>query len=214
VAQVVSVVTNFNAPRYAQQVGAFDAAVKAADEFINRHCNGLSTWDQSVAGLSLGCFAFGMPEQTLIVGGETISAGRGGIWLRDAVPERPERLQACFARVGRVRALSVTPPADAAPGVVARHFVELLGWEMGTRADTSAPVYGLRWHLYEVRGKKVEVVASDMCDETDHWPEPGLIQKFDGRFSLEMIRSGHIRWHMDGAPPKRGWIMLPDERSR
>jgi hypothetical protein len=85
---------------------------------------------------------------------------------------------------------------------------------MGAPPGTSAPIYVLRWQLYEVRGKKVEVVAGEMFDETDHWPEPGLIQKFDERFSLEMIRSGHIRWRLDGAPPKRGWIMLPDERSR
>jgi hypothetical protein len=214
VAQVVSIVTNVNAPRYAQHIGAFDAAIKAADEFINKHCNGLSSWDRMVTGVSLGCFAFGMSEQTLIVGGEAISAGRGGIWLRDALPERPEQLQGCFARVGRVRAVNIAPPTDAAPGVVARHFVELLGWGMGARPGTSAPIYVLRWQLYEVRGKKVEVVAGEMFDETDHWPEPGLIQKFDERFSLEMIRSGHIRWRLNGAPPKRGWIMLPDERSR
>jgi hypothetical protein len=216
VAQVVSIVTNFNAPRYAQQIGAFDAALKAADEFISKHCDGLSNWDRMVTGVSLGCFAFGMPEQTLMLGEEAISVGRGGIWRRDAMPERPEQLQGCFARVARVRALNIAPPPNAAPGVAARHFVELLGWGMRARPDTSAPSYFLRWQLYELAGKKVELIVSEefLHRQTNDWPGPALTQDFDQRFSMDMIRSGQIRWRLDGAPPKRGVIMLREEKGQ
>ena len=215
-AQVVAMSTSFNAPRYAQTPGAYDLAVKEANEFINMHCGGLSSWDQMAANVSIGCFAFGMPEETLMLGREAISVGHGGIWPRDALPERPEQLQSCFARVGRVRALNIAPPPDAAPRVAARHFVELVGWGMRVRPDTPAPSYVLRWQLYELGEKKVELVVNEdfLDDQTNDWPELARIEKFDQRVNIEMIRSGHIRWRLDGAPPKRGVIMLREEKGR
>jgi hypothetical protein len=213
-AQVVFMATQFGAPKYAQNTTAYDAAVKEADGFINKHCDGLSSWDRMTASVSIGCFAFGMPEKVLALGPEAVSVGRGGIWLRDALPERPQQLMNCLERIARVRAVTIEPPSDAASGVAARHFVELLGWTGGQGVGEAAPRYGLQWQLYELRGKKFEVAAMELVDETDHWPEPGLTEKFDDRLTLEMIRSGNVRWRLAGAPPKRGWIMLPEEKSR
>jgi hypothetical protein len=213
-AQVVSMATSFSAPRYAQNIEAYDAAVKEADSFSNKHCDGLSTWDRMAASISMGCFAFGMPEEMLTLGTEAVSVGRGGIWLRDALPERPEQLMNCLMRIARVRAVTVEPPSEAAPGVAARHFVELLGWAGGQRPGGEAARYALQWQLYELRGKKIEFAAHDVLDETLEWPPPGPPGKFDERFRMEMIRSGHVRWRLEGTPPKRGWIRLPEEESR
>ena len=120
----------------------------------------------------------------------------------------------CLLRIARVRAVTIEPPSDAPPGVVARDFVELLGWAGGQRPGGEAARYGLRWQLYERRGKKIEFATHEVLDETIEWPPPGPPEKFDERFSMEMIRSGHVRWQMEGTPPKRGWIMLPEEKSR
>ena len=67
--------------------------------------------------------------------------------------------------------------------------------------------------MFELRGQKVESVAIEHLYSVDRWP-PALPPDFDERFLLEMIRSGHIRWRLEGAPPKRGWIMLPEGESR
>jgi hypothetical protein len=37
-------------------------------------------------------------------------------------------------------------------------------------------------------------------------------QNLDARLSIEMIRSGHVHWKLDGKPPKRGWVMLPEQK--
>jgi hypothetical protein len=121
-AQVVSMATNFGAPRYAQNITAYDAAMKEADGFSRKHCDGLSHWDRMAASVSIGCFAFGMPEEVLTLGSEAVSVGRGGIWLRDGLPERPENLMNCLELIARARAVTIEPPADAAPGVGPRSF--------------------------------------------------------------------------------------------
>jgi hypothetical protein len=213
-AQVVSMATRFGAPRYAQNIGAYDAAVKEADGFANKHCDGLSSWDRMTASVSIGCFAFGMPEQFLMLGTEAVSVGRGGIWLRDARPERPEQLMNCPMSIGRVRAVTIEPPADAAPGVGARYFVELVGWLGGQRPGASLPRYALQWQMYELRERKFQPLTLELFDETDSWPQPALPQNFDRRLTIEMIRSGHVRWRMEGTPPRRGWLMLPEGGTR
>ena len=93
-------------------------------------------------------------------------------------------------------------------------FVELLGWVGGQGLGGSAPRYGLQWQLYELRGKKFEITAIEEFGQSDSWPKPALPQNLDARLTLEMIRSGNVRWRLDGTPPKRGWIMMPEEKSR
>ena len=210
-AQVFAEVTQFGAHRFGENIARYQASIKEAHGLINKHCDGLNSWDRMAASVSIGCFAFGMPEQLLTLGTEAVSVGRGGIWLRDALPGRPEQLMNCLMRIARVRAVTIEPPPDSPPAVLARHFVELLGWT-GGRPAGSAARYGLDWQLYELRGKKIELATREFLDETIGWPRPGPPEKFDERFSMEMIRSGHVRWRMDGTPAKRGWIMLPEER--
>jgi hypothetical protein len=66
------------------------------------------------------------------------------------------------------------------------------------------------WHDSRSTG----LVAMEHLLSVATWPRAALPPDFEGRFSVEMIRSGHIRWRLDGAPPKRGWIMLPEGDSR
>jgi hypothetical protein len=63
-------------------------------------------------------------------------------------------------------------------------------------------------------GKKIEPLTFEFVEQMDRWPVPALPQDFDERLTIEMIRSGHVRWRMNGAPPTRGWIMLPEEKVR
>jgi hypothetical protein len=49
---------------------------------------------------------------------------------------------------------------------------------------------------------------------TTELPDPTVPADFDTRLAVEMIRSGHIRWRLDGRPPKRGWMMLDPENGR
>jgi hypothetical protein len=120
----------------------------------------------------------------------------------------------CSQLVARIESRTITPPLDAAPGVVARPFVELLGWQAMQMAGDPATRYVLSWTMFELRGKTLEPVAIEHLLSVATWPRAALPPDFEARFSVEMIRSGHIRWRLDGAPPKRGWIMLPEAESR
>jgi hypothetical protein len=90
--------------------------------------------------------------------------------------------------------------------------VELIAWHVGLKREPdSTPEYSLQWHVYELRGGAIEFVTREVLD-TSRWPAATLAPDFDTRFHVEMIRSGHVRWRMDGAPPKHGWIMLPNAK--
>ena len=63
--------------------------------------------------------------------------------------------------------------------------------------------------------KKELVPASDATLSLRSAPPViGAPVDVDARLHVEMIRSGHIRWRLDGTPPKRGWIMMPEGESR
>jgi hypothetical protein len=214
-AQAVNVAANFVAPnRYAANIAAYDASLKEADAFAHKHCDRLTTRERVVASYSLGCFAFGMPEDVLAFGSQAVRVGRGGISFADAADKPPEPLTNCPQLIARVRPLTITPPSDVAPGVAARRFVEVLGWLYGQDPHDSTPVYVLQWELYEVRDKKIDQVASAELDVAHKWPAPALPRDLDARLTLEMIRSGHVHWKLEGAPPKSGWITLPEEQAR
>jgi hypothetical protein len=76
--------------------------------------------------------------------------------------------------------------------------------------DATTYRYVLSWQLFELRGKKLELAALVGLDVSDAWPAPALPPDFDKRLTLEMIRTGHVHWKIDGGPPKRGWVMLPE----
>lgn len=196
---------------HVSNIVAYEASLKESEQFVREHCDYLPEQDRLSASLSIGCFAFGMPEQALTIGRQTVLVGRGGIRLADTPPEN---LMGCPQLVARVRPLTIAPPPDAAPGVSARHFVDLLVWRGGVNPLDSSRTYTLVWQMYELRAGKIGIAGEEELYSIATWPQSGLPPAFDARFSVEMIRSGHVRWRIEGAPPKRGWFMLPDEGSR
>jgi hypothetical protein len=199
-------------PPAADTLEAYQAAEKERLRFVQDHCGRLSAEQRRAASLSMGCFAFGMPEQEMSLGARTVHVGRLGIRL-EGDDTTPDGLPDCPWIVARVSVRAIEPPADAAPGVRARHLLEMFSWH-GGRSPDGAIRYGLRWIVQEVVGTKLELVAMADLAEAAVWPNPPLPSGFDGRLTVEMIRSGHVRWRLDGQPPKRGWIMLPEERGR
>ena len=206
-AQMAGIATMMTAPnRYGADIPAYDAAVKHSEEFTRTHCEPLMPDDRLTAGRSMGCFAFGMPEETAIVAGRSVRIGRRGISVADS-NEEPWELYGCPQLVARVRTTSLAPPEDAAPGVAARHFIEVFSWSVGTK-DASR-VYVLRWDLFEVADKRLHLfAASDALVTRSSWPGRGLPTEVENGLTLEMIRSGHVRWKLACAPPKRGWLMV------
>jgi hypothetical protein len=191
---------------------AYDKRVEEATAFLSMHCDSLSEWDQ-IAGTNF-CFAFGMPETILTVGSDAVRVGRGGVHLADATPERPDQIVGCPMLIARVRPLTITPPSDAAPGVVARHFVDLLFWRPFFKPG-DRPRFVLQWEMFEVQRHKIETVTmEEQLESIDGWPVEPMPKDFDAKLSLQMIRSGNIQWKLEGAPPRRGWIMLPETESR
>lgn len=188
------------------------ARMDASDAFLHRHCDPLAHDDRVTADLAVGCFAFGLPEETIAFGGQTVRIGRRGISIADS-DEQPWELMNCPQLVARVRTTSLVPPPDAAPGVKPRHFIETFMWGTGTK--DGVPFYSLNWNVYEVRDKRILffMVAQDLVTRSA-WPGRGLPTEIEKGLTLEMIRSGHVRWKADGAPPKRGWIMLGGEVTR
>ena len=78
-------------------------------------------WHPTTARLrkrAIGCFAFGMPEETIALGGQTVRIGRGA--FRSPTPmNSPRELMGRPKLVARVRTTSLVPPSDAAPGSAA-----------------------------------------------------------------------------------------------
>jgi len=191
---------------------AYGQRVEEANTFLAKHCDHLSEWDRIVA--SNWCFAFGMPETVLTIGSDAVRVGRGGVHVADAMPERPDQIVGCPMLIARLRPLTIPPPADAAPGVMARHFVDLLFWRPFFKPGDS-PRFVLQSEMFEVQQHTIKMVLmQEQLDTIDGWPVPSMPKDFDAKLSVQMIRSGNIQWTLDGAPPKRGWIMLREEGSQ
>ena len=195
-----------------EDIFAYKARLDQSQLFMRKHCEPLTSEERDAAGRSMGCFAFGMPEATLALGSRSVRVGRAGIRLAGTADERGDGLVNCPLLVARVRTVTTPAPPDAAPGIKGRYFVELLAWYGGRDPRTSTLTYELQWQMYERRGERLDAVAMEPIETASTWPSPPLPLDFDARFTLEMIRSGHVRWRLDGAPPKRGWIMLPEEK--
>jgi hypothetical protein len=195
-----------------EDVRSGKARLDASEAFVHRHCDPLPHDDRVTADNAVGCFAFGMREETFAFGGQTVRIGRRGISIVGTDAE-PWELMGCPQRVARLRTMSIAPPPDAAPDVKPRHFIEIFMWVPGNR--DGAQVYSLEWNVYEVRDSRILffVVAQDVATRPD-WPEVGLPAEIEKGLTLEMIPSGHVRWKLEGQPPKRGWIMLGGEVTR
>ena len=192
---------------------AYKATIEESERFARAHCDGLTQRQLHAAGEAMGCPAFGMREAKLTIGEQTIVVDRSGFRLNE-VDETPASGSRCLQLVARVASRTIEPPADAAPGVLARTFVELLGWQAMSMAGDPSSRYVLSWMMFEVRGRKLETVATEHLLSVPAWPSAALPPDFDARFSVEMIRSGHVRWRFAGAPPMRGWIMRREGDSR
>lgn len=210
-AQVAHAATMLAAPKYAQDVLGYQAAMKDGEEFVRQHCEPLTYDERVAASTSMGCFAFGMPEEVLMVGDRAVRIGRRGFRAEGAPDPGHAPNFGCAQLIARVRPLIVTPPFDQAPGVKPRHFIEMLSWALGGDPQTGPVAYVLQWHVFEVYGAGVGQVAFEQLHSVDSWPDPALPPRIDRAIEFEMIRSGHVRWRLDGRPPKRGWITLPEE---
>jgi hypothetical protein len=210
-AQAARMGTEYAVHEYVGRADKYDALTKEADEFVLRHCAGLSAADRLAATNSMTCFAFGMPEDVLTLGSDVVRVGRGGIRLdgADADQHGTAMLDVCLQRVLRVRAVTIASPPDAAPGVRPRDFVEIIGWLLDPTPENSGLRYVLQWRLYELSGKWGGVVAHLRIDATNDWRQTTMPADFDERLTMDMIRSGHVRWRLDGLSD---WVMLPDER--
>lgn len=208
-AEVAFGITQNSPPSSLEDVAAREARIKKADAFLQQQCDRLSDADRKTANF---CFAFGMPDEVVTVGPTAVRVSRTGIRVVDGGGELP--LMNCPILIARVRPLTVGPPPDAAPGVHARHFLELLFWQAGGKDGSNALAFPLQWVLYEVRDKAIQLATLEDLDVVDSWPSPPVPKNFDGRLTIEMIRSGHVHWKFAAAPPKSGWIMLPAEKGQ
>lgn len=213
-ARFASIAAQMVQPRYVHSIAEFEAYEHGARVFVEEHCDGLSERDRVVATLSIGCLALGMPDQDFALGDETVIVSREGVRLAGNTDAAPGVLVPCPQLVARVRALTIEPPSDAAPGVVARHFIEMLFWSGGHTPQSGQARYDFTVGLFELRGRSVAIIAQERLHTSDRWPVPALPPDIDRRFTMEMIRSGHVRWRFAGTPPKRGWILLPGESVR
>ena len=196
--------------QFRADVSKYLASLQEAEQFKTEYCAGLSR-DELLAA-SPGCLALGMPETVLVVGSHSVRVGRRGIRLADASEGDVGFVNLCPVLVARVRATSVPPPPNAAPGVEARHFIELFSWTAGRPANEGSMRYVCIWQAYEVHGNGVGWVAQEELLTATSWPEPADPADLGTMTSMEMVRSGHVRWRIRGAPLKRGWIMLPEDR--
>jgi hypothetical protein len=216
-AQVARMAAEMSAHQFADAVLAYERLMTESDRFAREHCGLLTHDEQLTAGRALGCFAFGMPEQELVVAGQTVRVGRHGVSIvsPDSSVASSMDLLGCPMAVAGVRVTSLEPPPDAAPGVTARHFVEMFAWHRNLQERGHQPPYTLVWTAHEVRRRAVlPAVLFEVLGAAERWPGPGLPGDLDARLRLQMIRSGHVRWWIAGDPPRRGWMMLPEEPAR
>ena len=109
---------------------------------------------------------------------------------------------------------TIGPPEDAAPGVGARHFIELFSWHAGQDPEYHTPAYVLQWQPYEVSDAGIGFGGIAEVTTVSSWPGLGLPVDVGSGPVMEMIRSGHVRWRIDGNPPRRGWLMRSEARTR
>jgi hypothetical protein len=197
----------------AAEMLAYKASLDESEQFVRAHCDTLTDRQQMAAAVSMSCFAFGLVDDVVVLGEHTLSfdrAGSGG--SESAIQVSLQELE-CPGVILRLRARTIGPPPDAAPGVAARELLELIDWQ-GPQTIEGQLQYSLTRHFFELRGNELVPVAA-VLHSLASWPTLGaLAPDLEATFRVEMIRSGHIRWRLDGAPPKRGWIMLPEGDSR
>ena len=196
------------ASKFAFDVAGFERLTAEADRFVDRQCSALSHEDLLLASQSIGCFGFGLPTTAVPVGPYRLEVTHRGLTV-EGTATQPVQAIPCAALFAAVRPHVVVPPADALPGVGPRYLAEILTWHLDTRPER--PRYGLQWHLVEVTRSAVGFAATELLGGAPGWPQPALPPEYDVSVSFKMIRTGHIRWRIDGDPPRRG-VLLREER--
>jgi hypothetical protein len=197
----------------AYDVQTYLAVTRRMEKQREEHCGPLSNEERLTASRSISCFAFGLQDQTFEIGGQRIHVGKGGVGI-EGRDQSGAASPICAHQVAHVRTTTIAPPANAAPGVTARYFVELFWWgRLGQRRPGERP---LEWQIYEVLGNALVPLdlVSDLYASQDEWARPGLPPEVESGLTLEMVRSGHVLWRLAGSPPRRGWFLLPDETEK
>ena len=199
------------APRLANDLYRHTKLQQEADRFRDELCGGLSAGELVAAGNSIGCYKFGVSPQVIAVGQRSVRVDREGIGLTDGggTPFQWD----CAQAVAGLRVFEVTPPRDALAGVTTRHYIESLTWHVGRRPDGTR-VTELHWTLLEVGPRELGQAAHERLPWSGDWP--GLEQASDlaPALSMQMIRTGHVRWRIEGTPPLRGWILRSEKKER
>jgi hypothetical protein len=185
---------------------AYKAVLDESEQFVRAHCEALTERQQLAASVSLSCLAFGLRDEVVVLGQQTLFIGRADSRASESAIHVSLQELGCPGVIMRLRARTIDPPPDAAPGVAARELLELVDWQ-GPQTVDGGLRYSLTRHLFELHGKELVTVAAVVQSVAGGPTLAALASDFDSRFHIEMIRSGHIRWRLDGAPPERGWIM-------
>jgi len=213
-AQTSGAAAHMSAPRYAHDIRGYEAMLAESERFVVDVCGALSDEDRLTASRSIGCFAFGMPEQILTVGRHSVSIGRKGVRLAGADAGTLAELQGCPLAIAHITTRTIGPPEDAAPGVKPRHFIELFSWHLGQNPTNHTLIYVLQWQPYEVSDAGIGLGGIAEVTTVVGWPGFRLPVDVASGPVMQMIRSGHVRWRIDGDPPKRGWLMLSEASTR
>ena len=188
----------------------YKAYLDEAEEFAASLCGRLSHEDLLAASRARGgCYGFGIREQVFALGRRSVRFGRDGLTI-DGAPLRDLHGLGCPLSVVRVRAVSIESPEGAASGVAARDFIEFVAWQQRSDERTRTRRYVAEWQVYELGRNGLASWATADVAETARWPGVLLPADVDAHVTMQMVRSGHVRWRIDGTPPKRGWLMLPE----
>lgn len=207
-AQQSQMATATAAGRFANDIFRYLAMEKEAERFRQELCDGLTASELRAAANSIGCYKFGLVSRVLSVGPHNLWVDRTGV-ARGAAGTPVGYDWECAQAVAGLRTVEVPPPADALPGVATRHFVESLTWHLGYRDDGS-PVNDLRWTLLEVTADGVGIAAQTSLQAATEWSGPTRAPHSAPALSMQMIRTGHVRWRIEGRPPLRGWLLRPE----
>lgn len=184
------------------------SALTRISALVESSCSSIPTEQRDAAMSNIGCFAFGLNEQPLVVGPYAVHVTRAGLWHDNAATTGTDMRLTCPAVVSSVRAISVSPPPGAPPSVRTRNFVELWYWTPAKRSPATAQRFTPVWAMFEVHERSLSYGTEELLPAST-WPSASFSPPV---VSFEMTRAGHIRWVIEGAPPRRGWLMLEHNR--
>jgi hypothetical protein len=192
---------------------AYQAFQREAEDFSAALCGGLSVSDFLTASKSrAGCYGFGMPEETILLGTRFVRISRAGIVPASTLEGDMGGLFGCYLAIARARIRTIAAPEDAAAPIGPRHFVELFAWRRNHIPAGSDSTFALIWQIFEIQGKEMLPRLPEIILAASSSIQEGIPPGVEARVTFQMVRSGHVLWRVEGAPPKRGWLMLPDTK--